>query len=448
MPLNVRRFCTSVLLVLISFFVINAQTSADVMRERVGKAKAFIAVKNYNAAIYELENIRRETGDPTVHGVTNVLLMNSYLEQGDYKRAQDFLAELSNAKKINQTGAMANYSAVAAQVIRGARTQLERYRALGLSVSDRNLPVEAAADVQKMRETLELVVEQSKVLGKDKDKSSNAMALLEEATSARSSLAKDDYDANRWKNEAADARELLANSRSVVINAVVETPPSETKTNPQNTVGSTPSVNDPTSTNSTNNPTVAPITSPIMLPVGKQQPSTDKDKTNSTETLVSQPSAESVAKNDKPTEEVKKVDNKETTVSENSSKPTRERRVANKETETVSNQNKPEPQPVPVNFDIVKNSAPLEVGSLIQYATSKTNPVYPPTARSLRMTGVVRIELEIDEQGGVSKVQNTSGPSLLQRAATDAVKKWKFKPFVRDGEPVKALGFVSFNFNL
>lgn len=445
MPLNVRRFCSLVLLVLLSFFVINAQTSADVMRERVGKAKAFIAVKNYNAAIYELENIRRETSDSTVHSVINVLLMNSYLEQGDYKRAQGFLVELSNAKKINQPGAMANYSAVAAQVIRGARTQLERYRALGLSVSDRNLPVEAATDVQKMRETLELVVEQSKVLGKDKDKSSNAMALLEEATSARSGLAKDDYDANRWKNEAADARELLANSRSVVINAVVESSPAETNATQQNIVASTPPANNPTNT-TTNDPTVAPITTPIMLPVGKQPTSTDKTK--STETVVPKPSNETVAKIDKPSEEIKKVDSKETATLENSSKQSRERRVDNKEPETPSIQNKPVTQTVPVNFDVVKNSAPLEVGSLIEYATSKTNPVYPPTARSLRMTGVVRIELEIDELGKVSKVQNTSGPSLLQRAATDAVKKWKFKPFVRDGEPVKAQGFVSFNFNL
>ena len=434
MPLNVRRFCTSVLLVLIGLFVINAQTSADVMRERVAKAKAFIAVKNYNAAIYELENIRRESSDQTVHGVINVLLMNSYLEQGDYKRAQEFLKELSGSKKINQPNAMANYSVVAAQVVRGARTQLERYRALGLSVADRNLPVEAAADVQKMRETLELVVEQSKVLGKDKEKTANAMALLEEATSARSSLAKDDFDSNRWKNEAADARELLANSRSVVINAVNDTP-AETGV-PQNTVGAKtpPVMPDETSgnqaasnsnTTTANNPTVAPITTPIMIPVGKQSnPPTDKPKP--AESANSTSSTQSAAVTEKPKEEIKKSVN----------------------TETAANQTKPDIEKAAVNTDAARNTSPLAVGSLIEFATAKSNPVYPATARNLRMTGVVRVELEIDEQGQVSKVQNTSGPSLLQRAAADAVKKWKFKPFTRDGEPVKATGFVSFNFNL
>ena len=80
-------------------------TSGDAMRDRISKSKAFIAVRNYNAAIYELENIRKETSDVSVQGVVSVLLMNSYLEQGDYKRAQDLLGEFYTAAKdqLNQT---------------------------------------------------------------------------------------------------------------------------------------------------------------------------------------------------------------------------------------------------------------------------------------------------------------------------------------------------------
>ncbi len=455
MPLKVKNFCASALLVLISFFVINAQTSADVMRERVAKAKAFIAVRNYNAAIYELENIRRETSDPTVNGVINVLLMNSYLEQGDYARAQEFLKELSNQQKINKPGGSANYFAVAGQVVKGARNQLERYRALGLSVSDRTLPIEATVDVQKMRETLEVVVEQSKTLSKDKDKTPSAMALLDEATNVRSTLAKDDYDANRWKNEAADAREMLASSRSVVINAVND-PTIEANKPEQTTIAAIQPANiiSNTTAEAKPNPETAELklnpTSPTLQPVADT--SANKPITNPAQTDKAKSSNETAAKAENPIV----PENTETKKAEEVQKPVTEvtkvvpkaveTRVENSEAEKTPNQAKPET--VADNANAPKNNSPMDVGSLIEYATQKSNPVYPITARSMRMTGIVRIEVVVDEQGQVAEVQKLSGPSLLRGAAADAVKKWKFKPFVRDGEPVKALGFVNFNFTL
>ncbi len=61
---------------------------------------------------------------------------------------------------------------------------------------------------------------------------------------------------------------------------------------------------------------------------------------------------------------------------------------------------------------------------------------------------MVRVELTIDEKGDVAEVQDASGPVMLQSAAKDAVRRWKFKPFIRDGQPVKAVGYISFNFAL
>ena len=102
---------------------------------------------------------------------------------------------------------------------------------------------------------------------------------------------------------------------------------------------------------------------------------------------------------------------------------------------------------VKLETQIVKDASPLQIGSLIEYATERVNPTYPPAARTVRITGIVKIEVVVNEEGKV-EVQNTSGPSMLQRAAVDAIKKWKFKPFMRDGQPVKATGYVNFNFNL
>ncbi|MDQ3041006.1 MAG: TonB family protein [Acidobacteriota bacterium] len=421
MPLNVKRFCTSVLLTFIFSTLIYAQTSADVMRERVAKAKAYVAIRNYGAAIYELENIRRETNDPTVHSVVNVLLINSFLEQGDYKRAQEFLTAL--AKK---PGASASYLAAAGQVVKGAKNQMDRYRALGLSVSDRNLPKDAVADVDKMRETLEKVVEQTKVFSKDKNQASNAMALMEEATATRGSLARDDFDANRWKNEAADAREDLASSRSIVVNAVSEVP---TQTPQIDRVASNTTQNNQPKTNET-----APALQPVSLPV------------ENTVAKIEPPEKLPVVETPKP--EIKRAETTPIVAANNSTNSNKTRSEENSGASNVATQNKTEAPIINASADSPKISSPIAVGSLINYATQKSNPVYPPMARNMRLTGIVKVELMIDETGQVSQVQNTSGPAMLQRAAMDAARKWKFKPFTRDGQATKATGFVSFNFSL
>ncbi len=90
----------------------------------------------------------------------------------------------------------------------------------------------------------------------------------------------------------------------------------------------------------------------------------------------------------------------------------------------------------------------MRVASLVDAATRKVNPNYPPMARSARVGGVVKVEVVIDEQGEVAEVKTTEGPELLRRAAADAIRRWKFKPAVRDGQPVRMSGFVNFNFAL
>ncbi|HEY8561748.1 MAG TPA: TonB family protein [Pyrinomonadaceae bacterium] len=470
MPLNVRRSFASFFLVVFSFIIVNAQqpqmqpqatvapTSGDIMRGRISKAKAFIAVKNYNAAIYELENIRRETNDQTVHGVSNVLLVNCYLEQGDYKRAQDFLATLFNDIKSNKPNAAANYYAAAGQVIKGARNQSERYKALGLMVSDRNLPVEAATDLEKMRETLEKIVEQSKTLSKDTKQTSTASVLLEETSNARSLLARDDYDAKRWKDEVADSREMLVNSRSTVLNATNEAMPetpnvSQTQiasNNPTNAlpVSNNPTPNAPTSSNQATNVKAPENTVPTFQPV-------KETKTNPELTAkVEKPAVnEPVKEAPKPTEDSKKPEESTRTVPEsttaaNSNVQPRRERLVNTPEENKEIKKEEAPATNAAKTETADPNSPLNVGSLIEFAVQRTTPVYPPTARAMRQTGVVRLEVLVDEEGKVSTVQNLSGPALLQTAARDAVKKWKFKPFVRDGQPVRATGYLSFNFNL
>lgn len=412
MPLNVRRYCTSVFLILGILIVgshaqtvaqqatnVTAPTSGDVMRDRISKAKAFIAVRNYAAASYELENIRRETSDAAVQSVVSVLLMNSYLEQGDYKRAQDFLNEYFNLQKTTKPNASANYMAVAGQVVKNARDRAERYRALGISVSDRTLPLEALNDLEKMRETLEIVVTQSKEIGKSPIRTADAMALLEEATNSRSILARDDYDSRRWKDEVTDTRETMANARSVVLDAADGKP-----------VASTPT--ELVAANTASPETTPPVAQTVAM----------------REREVKTPVETTVADNEKPIY----IPSPPATVKSTSPAPKKDPPA------TIIAAG---PAPVP-------NDDPIEVGSLLEFATDRVSPTYPPLAKTQRMTGIVRVDLTINEKGEVDEVQKLSGPYMLQGAARQAIKKWRFKPFTRDGQPIKAIGYVSFNFDL
>jgi len=96
----------------------------------------------------------------------------------------------------------------------------------------------------------------------------------------------------------------------------------------------------------------------------------------------------------------------------------------------------------------LKDGQPMDVGSLIEKATQKINPLYPQTAKNAHVTGTVTVYLEIDEKGAVKAVHRSNGPQLLRQAAEEAVRRWKFRPTVIDGQPVSVLGFINFNFTL
>ncbi len=385
------------------------------MRERISKAKAFIAVRNYNAAIYELENIRRETSDAAVQGVVGVLLMNSYLEQGDFKRAQDLITNLYNVQRSTKPNASQIYNAVAGQIVRDARSRAERYRSLGLTLTDRTLPLEAINDLDKMRETLELVITQSKEIAKEPKKTADAMMLLEEASTSRSILARDDYDARRWKDGVADAREDIASSRSVVVSAVNDTT-AEKAGDGQAAQSSEPPVGSSQST-----PVVQPASQPITAPTPSNE--VRDREVGSNEKVPQKPVIDDAARS-----------RKDDATSSRAAAPVKESVAA--------------VDPKPETAKPKEDTGPLDVGPLVGYATNQPSPVYPVQARSIRVTGVVRVDLTVGENGEVANVQKMSGPILLQSAARDAIRKWRFKPFLRDGQPVKATGFVSFNFSM
>ena len=75
-------------------------------------------------------------------------------------------------------------------------------------------------------------------------------------------------------------------------------------------------------------------------------------------------------------------------------------------------------------------------------------PQYPAEAGRTRIEGTVVLLAVIGKDGSVQDVQVESGVPLLAQAAIDAVKQWRYKPYMVDGEPVEVDSRITINFTL
>ena len=79
-------------------------------------------------------------------------------------------------------------------------------------------------------------------------------------------------------------------------------------------------------------------------------------------------------------------------------------------------------------------------------AITRVEPAYPPTARIMRASGMVMVQITVSETGSVIDAKAISGHQALRPAAVDAAYKWVFKPTTVNGEPIKVQGVLTFNF--
>lgn len=78
----------------------------------------------------------------------------------------------------------------------------------------------------------------------------------------------------------------------------------------------------------------------------------------------------------------------------------------------------------------------------------KVVPQYPPLARDAHIQGSVVLQAVIGKNGQIENVQVVSGPAQLARAAVDAVKQWRYKPYFLNGQPVEVQTMINVNFSL
>lgn len=108
----------------------------------------------------------------------------------------------------------------------------------------------------------------------------------------------------------------------------------------------------------------------------------------------------------------------------------------------------PPPPPAPVTP--VAPSAPIAAnGRDTPIPISQPAPRYPPEALRRDAGGTVRVRVTVATDGRVDRLEvaESSGNRHLDRAATEAVRRWRFQPAVRDGQPVMADVVVPIVFN-
>jgi protein TonB len=95
-----------------------------------------------------------------------------------------------------------------------------------------------------------------------------------------------------------------------------------------------------------------------------------------------------------------------------------------------------------------KGPARISGGVIAGNILTKTQPVYPPIAKAAHVGGTVVLHAIISKNGTIQSLQAVSGPDMLKGAALDAVRQWKYKPYLLNGEPTEVDTTITVNFNL
>lgn len=107
----------------------------------------------------------------------------------------------------------------------------------------------------------------------------------------------------------------------------------------------------------------------------------------------------------------------------------------------------PEPLPAPAPT-APERPVRLHSGISAPEKTVNVPPVYPEMARIVRKQGYVILEAVIDQSGLVASARVLRGDPLLDQAALDAVRQWRFTPARLNGEAIPVVMTVTVNFTL
>jgi protein TonB len=105
------------------------------------------------------------------------------------------------------------------------------------------------------------------------------------------------------------------------------------------------------------------------------------------------------------------------------------------------------PIPVPDSAPVTTTGESVQMSTDTRQAlTRPVRPAYPLLARQMKVQGAVILLVDIDKDGSIQALQILSGPAILADAAREAVKQWRFKPYLQNGVPIETQAKVTVDF--
>jgi protein TonB len=86
----------------------------------------------------------------------------------------------------------------------------------------------------------------------------------------------------------------------------------------------------------------------------------------------------------------------------------------------------------------------MSEGNLIR----KVQPAYPSLARAARIQGSVVLQAVISKEGAIENLKVLTGHPMLVQSAIDAVRQWRYRPYILNGDPVEVETQITVNFSL
>jgi periplasmic protein TonB len=91
---------------------------------------------------------------------------------------------------------------------------------------------------------------------------------------------------------------------------------------------------------------------------------------------------------------------------------------------------------------------PISSGVMEGMLILRVLPAYPVAAREMRIAGRVELEATIARDGTIENLRVVDGPALLRAAAVEAVRRWRYRPYLLNGEPVEVETTINVDFKL